>query len=285
MSCTVVAVFDQYSHALAAKTDLTQLGVADKDFSISGHQSSQGTTEAARDAADDRSVGERVADFFKSLFGSEDSEGHADRYSEAVKRGGYVLTVYVDDSHEWGEIISDTLDRHGAIDIEEREQQWRAQGWAGRGTQSVDQTGNAERAEASKEQRGEQVIPVIDEELQVGKREVERGGARVFTHTTERPVEQDVTLREERTVVERRPVDRPATSAELEGAQQDNTVEVRETVEEPVVSKTPKVVEEVTLGKEVKHRTQTVKDSVKRTDVEVQKDSDEGSSREPATER
>jgi len=59
-------------------------------------------------------------------------------------------------------------------------------------------------------QTGEQVrVPIVEEQVQVGKREVERGGARIHTHVTERPVQEQVTLREEHVTVERHPVDRP----------------------------------------------------------------------------
>jgi len=115
----------------------------------------------------------------------------------------------------------------------------------------------------------EATLPVIEEELKVGKREVRRGGVRVYTRTTERPVEEQVNLREERATVERRPVDRPVSDADS-AAFQDKTIEVRETVEEPVVSKTARVVEEVLIGKEVRERTETVGDIVRRTDVEVE---------------
>ena len=113
-------------------------------------------------------------------------------------------------------------------------------------------------------------IPVVEEQLNVGKREVQRGGVRIFTRTTERPVEESVTLREEHARVERHPVDRPATEAELGNAFEEKSVELRETAEEPVVAKTARVVEEVDVDKEVSTRTETVRDTVRRRDVEVE---------------
>jgi len=112
-------------------------------------------------------------------------------------------------------------------------------------------------------------IPVVEEQLEVGKRVVNRGGVRVYARTTERPVEEQVTLREERTLVERRPVNRPATEADLDQAFKEGTVELRETVEEPVVRKSARVVEEVELAKEINERTETIRDTVRRTDVNV----------------
>jgi uncharacterized protein (TIGR02271 family) len=117
---------------------------------------------------------------------------------------------------------------------------------------------------------GQTSIPVVEEELRVGKREVERGGVRVRTGIEERPVEEQVRLREEHVNVERRPVDRPATEADIRRAAQPGTIEVRERAEEPVVQKQARVVEEVVVGKDVEQRTETVRDSVRRTDVEIE---------------
>jgi uncharacterized protein (TIGR02271 family) len=116
--------------------------------------------------------------------------------------------------------------------------------------------------------RGETTIPVVEEELQVGKREVERGGVRVESRVEERPVTEEVQLREERVHVERRPVDRPVTDAD--NAFREGTLEVTERAEEAVVSKSAHVVEEVVVGKQVEEHTETVHDTLRRTDVDVQ---------------
>jgi uncharacterized protein (TIGR02271 family) len=116
--------------------------------------------------------------------------------------------------------------------------------------------------------RGETTIPVVEEELQVGKREVERGGVRVESRVEEKPVAAEVQLREERVHVERHPVDRPVTDADA--AFREGTLEVTERAEEPVVAKTARVVEEVVVGKQVEEHTETVRDTVRRTDVDVQ---------------
>jgi len=56
----------------------------------------------------------------------------------------------------------------------------------------------------------------------------------------------------------------------LFAAAQERTVEVTETAEEPVVRKQARVVEEVVVGKEQEERTETVRDTVRRTEVEVE---------------
>ena len=116
----------------------------------------------------------------------------------------------------------------------------------------------------------EAVLPVVEEQMAVGKREVERGGARITTHVTEQPVEAQVNLRDEQIKIDRQAVNRPLTAADQAILQNGAAIEVTETDEEPVVAKQARVVEEVRVGKQVSERTETVRDSVKRTDVEVE---------------
>ncbi len=111
------------------------------------------------------------------------------------------------------------------------------------------------------------VIPIIQEELIVGKQEVERGGVRVNVDVEEVPVEEQVTLREENVQIERRPVNRPASAADLAP---QGTIEVRESAEQAVVSKEARVVEEVTVAKDVQERTETIRDTVRRVEVDVE---------------
>jgi uncharacterized protein (TIGR02271 family) len=96
---------------------------------------------------------------------------------------------------------------------------------------------------------------------------VESGGAHVRTGVQEVPVEEQVRLREEHVHVERRPVDRIATDAPE--AFREGVIEITEYAEVPVVSKETRVIEEVVIGKEITERTETVRDTVRRTDVEV----------------
>jgi len=113
----------------------------------------------------------------------------------------------------------------------------------------------------------EQALPVIEEELAVGKRKVQTGAYRVYTRSTSTPVTEDVTLREEHASIERRPVDRAATDADRKEA----FVEVKETDETPVIQKTARVVEEVVVGKESSQRTETIHDTLRGTEVEVER--------------
>jgi len=116
---------------------------------------------------------------------------------------------------------------------------------------------------------GEMTIPVVEEQINVGKREVEGGGVRVQTHVTEQPVNEQVTLHEEKVNVERRPVNQPVDASQIDQLR-EGTFEVRERAEEAVVQKQARVVEEVVINKEQRERTENIQDSVRRTDVDVQ---------------
>jgi uncharacterized protein (TIGR02271 family) len=115
----------------------------------------------------------------------------------------------------------------------------------------------------------EVTVPVVQEELQVGKREIQRGGVHVVSHVTKLPVEQSVRLREEHISIERHPVDRPLAPGDIT-AFQESTFEVRQHAEIAVVSKEARVVEEVVIGKTVTEHTQIVRDSVRRTAVVIE---------------
>ena len=114
---------------------------------------------------------------------------------------------------------------------------------------------------------GETVLPIIEEQFKVGKRSVDTGGARIRTTIEEVPVEETVSLREENVTVERRPVNRPVENAPA--AFEEGTIEVTEMAEVPVVSKEARVVEEVVVSKDVTEHQETVRDTVRRTDVDV----------------
>ena len=129
--------------------------------------------------------------------------------------------------------------------------------------------GPVERAaELAGAAEGELRMPVIEEQLRVGKRQIDKGGVRVTRRVQDRPVQKQVELREEHVSVSRRPADRPADPAAVNTLAELN-IEVVERAEIPVVIKQDRVVEEVVVKKEATERSQTVRDVVRRTDVEV----------------
>jgi len=204
-------------------------------------------------------------------------EESAHVYAESVRRGNVLVVAQVEDNRV--NEATNIMERPGLIDIEREAENWRASGWKGfdtsdtswdrsRTTVGAAQMGTPKRSNVTRDVDDE-TFEVVEEELQVGKRAVETGGVRVKSHVQEVPVEEEVRLREEHVQVERRPVNRPATSADL-NAFQEGTIEVKETQEQAVVSKDARVVEEVHVSKNVDERTEKVRDTVRRTDVEVE---------------
>ena len=102
---------------------------------------------------------------------------------------------------------------------------------------------------------------------------------RVRSYVVEQPVQEQVNLRDESVNVERRPVDRPLTGADRDRAFQERTIEAEEKSEEAVVNKEARVKEELVVNKDVNQRTETVSDTVRRTEVDVQ---DERGNRRPS---
>lgn len=118
-----------------------------------------------------------------------------------------------------------------------------------------------------------QKVDVVEENLEVGKKEVQTGGAKVTSRVVERPVEERVNLREENVKVNRNPVDKPADSSKMKNFE-EKTIEKKETSEVPVVNKEARIKEEVTLEKEVKNKEEVIKDKVRETKVDIDKKSD-----------
>ncbi|WP_133718835.1 DUF2382 domain-containing protein [Methylocaldum gracile] len=183
-------------------------------------------------------------------------------YSEGVRRGGLLVTVETDESH--ADRAAEILEEHGAVNIEERAGQWQQTGMTQQPTM-----GKAGTTTEPMRTAEEAKIPVVEEELKVGKRAVKRGGVRVYTHVMERPVDEDITLREEHVNVERHRVDRPVSDADM-AAFKEGTIELTETGEEAVASKEARVVEEVTVSKGVTEHIETIHDTLRRTEVDVE---------------
>jgi len=242
-------------------------------------------------------IGAAAGGLLGALVGAGVPHEEAHLYNEGVRRGGTLIAVKTADNmaHQAAEILG----RYGAVDIDERADTYRqpydssasmpattmpATASTGMPVQAsttpqydttpamqtniTNTQTTAPAATARTLNENEVALPVVEEELQVGKREVQRGGVRVYTHVTETPVQEQVHLHEEHINVERRPVDRPITAADA--AFREESVELRETAEVPVVNKQARVVEEVVVGKTATDRVETISDTVRRTDVEVE---------------
>jgi uncharacterized protein (TIGR02271 family) len=229
-------------------------------------------------------------------------EEEASYYAEGVRRGGTLVTVRAED--HLGDRAVEIMERHNAVDIDQRAASWQESGWSSYNPQakpyaaeeiarerdqyrmqSIERKvspaappapqAQAPRAASPKVgEDKESTIPVMEEQLQVGKRAVQRD-VHIYTPVTEKPVEESVRLREEQVHVERRSVDCPASGTDL-NAFTEGTIEVTATREELVVSKQARVVEEVAVRKDAQERTETVRDTVHRTNVEIEQQGAQG---------
>jgi uncharacterized protein (TIGR02271 family) len=116
-------------------------------------------------------------------------------------------------------------------------------------------------------------VPVVKEQLQVGKREVQEGTTRVQKRIVEQPVEKSVTLKDENVRVEQRAANRPVKDPDK--AFKEQTIEMTETKEVPMVTKEARQTGEVALKKDVQQQRETIRDTVRSTDIDVIKGGDE----------
>lgn len=270
MAQTVVGIFDNASEAQQAVEHLISNGFSRSNVDISAstgrnvsgsdelipdrHTNTSGTrTEEVVD--DTKDVGDSIGNFFGSLFGT-DQDDDTRKYS-TVGSNGTIVTVHAQSDDE-AQRAASILDDNGAVDVDERAAQY-----------GYTSTGMTDTARPMTDTGDQQTIKVIEENLEVGKREVETGGVRVRSRIVSRPVEESVRLREERVSVQRTPVNRPATNADL-NAFQEGQIELTERAEVAVTSKTANVVEEISVGKTVSEREEVVRDTVRNTEVDVE---------------
>lgn len=261
-SNTITAFFDDRSEADRAVEKLADAGIPRSAIQVIADNSGNNTT-----THESNGFWATLSEFFLA-------DDDRSTYAEGIRRGGYLVTVsgYPFDLHDRA---LDILDDEGSIDIDERSKAWESEGWSRSdsseafASSSYDRTSGSARS-STIEADNEEVIPVVEEELRVGKRDVNNGRVRVRSYVTETPVSESVSLRDENVEVTRRSVDRPVTGAE--NAFVDRTIEAEEHREEAVVSKDARVVEEIELRKTAEKREETISDSVRKTEVEVEDD-------------
>lgn len=289
MATTVVGVFDSADDARRAVSELQAAGFGTESIDhasrpagyttgayasgsniapggADAYTNTSGTmVEGAADAVDRGTSS--IGRFFKNLFSDDTYE--ADRYTDVAAGSHSIVTVHAD-TEARAEQAADIMDRCGAINVDERGAQY------GYDTTTRTRTDvntavsrYADYNTANRTAAPGETLKVVEENLQVGKREVETGGARLRARVVSRPVEESLRLREEHVFVNRTPVDRPATEADF-NTFKEGTIEMRETAEVPVVNKEARVVEEVSLGKEVTEREEVVRDTVRKTEVDVE---------------
>jgi uncharacterized protein (TIGR02271 family) len=281
MSQTITALYDSRTDAETAQAKLLAAGIPQSGIRlIAGSQTQQANYDRTRDEG---GFWASLKDIFVP-----DEDRHS--YTEGLSRGGTLLTATIDDAHV--DTAMDIMEEHGSVDLAERETAWKNEGWSGysatsqapasagamgttrelagsgaaglAGSAAITDTGTAHAATGETD-----VIPVVEERLNVGKRVAENGRVRVRSYAVETPVTENVTLHDETVQVERHAVDRPVTAAD-EALFTDRTIEATERREEAVVSKEARVVEEVGIRKDATERTETVSDTVRKTEVEVE---------------
>jgi uncharacterized protein (TIGR02271 family) len=292
MTRTVTAFFDNRAEAEAARARLTQSDVDVGRVQIidKTHTDASGSTGTTNSGG--ASDGEGFWASLKSAFLPEE-DSHA--YEEGLRRGGFLVCAQVYENE--AEQAIRILEESDSVDFDQRQEQWRGEGWSGftgsapqtagslggrstgslgatssgtaAGTAAADSSGMA--AGQPSETLEEQHIPIVEEELRVGKREVSRGGARVRSYIREIPVHEQVTLREEHVSVERRPVDQKIAAADLNSGDllRDRTIEMTEKAEEAVVAKEARVREELVVKKTAEQHVEQIDDTVRRTELDV----------------
>ena len=265
---TVVGLFSTTAEAQQVKQALVAQGYSSSDVSVhandaydeegegTGYNEATSSTTMSPDATgtaeSGTGIGHRISNFFSSLTGGDENAHNS--YAQGVNQGGALLSVKAEDDQ--ANSVAALLRQHGARDIE-----------GGTRSASYEETTDKYRGTETAT-TGQTSIPVVEEELVVGKREVDLGGVRVYSHIVERPVSADVSLHNESIDIGRRAVNRPATAADFQTGSQP--IELRAMGEEAVVGKTARVVEEVTVGKQGSDRTETINDSVRKTEIDVE---------------
>ncbi|HEY3910324.1 MAG TPA: YsnF/AvaK domain-containing protein [Stellaceae bacterium] len=272
----VVAVYKSRADAEMARDRLIEFGVPQVDIRMSD---TAAPTGAAGPAVGQAAVaGEHRAGFWDWLFGRDVPERDRGWYEANLREGRTVVSVLVRNEAE-RERIADILDEFDPVEYTGTAEAW-APGAATAApmasTPMAEPRAEAplragsvsgERSAFETGQQDEQVIPVVKEELAVGKRASERH-YRIRTYVVETPVEQEVTLRDERVIVERRPVSGEGAIGAVE-MPQEREYEVTERHEEPVVEKRARETEEVVVRREANERTERVRDTVRETKVDV----------------
>ena len=276
---TLVAVYDTPQHADAAVKALKAAGFAESDISFFD----SARLNAGRTSS---SPGVREAGLWHRLFGTDVHEHEANIYGDTIDDGGVVISVRVPESEVAH--ASAVLNIHRPVDVHDRavtsgiapaahvdavERKLDAVPLAAVQTVAV----SPKLAAAQPD-----VLRLAEEQLEVGKQQVETGRTRVRRFVTEREVAQDVTLHEEHAEVLRKAVSDPKFIGEIDWA--DGEIEIIETAEHALVNKTARIVEEVGLKKIGSDHVETIKDKLRRQQVEIERLGADGKViREPRT--
>ncbi|HKF22577.1 MAG TPA: YsnF/AvaK domain-containing protein [Candidatus Angelobacter sp.] len=244
----IVAVYDKSGKAKEAARALEASGFPSSEISVLNRES---LTESEI----------HEGGLWRRLFGRNVGDHESAVYGRTIESGGAVLTLRTSDT----EIprAMKILDVHNPVDVDERATSLGVAPSADTRS-AVMSTSPTARTTAK-----EEVLRLVEEQLDVGKRQVETGKARIRRFVTERPVEAHVTLHEEHAEMLRRAVSDPSLARDVDWS--DKTIEISETAEQAVVNKTAHVAEEVVIRKEGSDHVETVRGTVRRQQVELQR--------------
>jgi uncharacterized protein (TIGR02271 family) len=212
------------------------------------------------------------------MFGDDVYEHEAAVYHQTVERGGVVVSARVLDS-EVAHAIA-ILDLHRPVDVHDRAV---TSGIAPAAhVETVEKKIDAVPLAAVQQvavspklaQAHDGVLRLAEEQLEVGKKLVETGRTRIRRYVTEREASADVTLHAEHAEVLRKAISDPKYVAEIDWA--DGEIEVIETAEHALANKTARIVEEVSLKKIGTDHVETVKDKIRRQQVEIERVGSDG---------
>jgi uncharacterized protein (TIGR02271 family) len=263
---TLVAVYDTPAHADAAVKALKAAGFAESDISV---------FDAARLKAGRSTLaaGVKETGLWHRLFGTDVYEHEADIYGQTIEDGGVVISVRVPPSEVAH--ASAVLNIHNPVDVHDRavtagvapaakvetiERKIEAVPLA-----AVQQVAVSPRLAAAQPE----VLRLAEEQLQVGKEQVEAGRTRIRRFVTQRDVAQDISLHDEHAEVIRKAISDPKYVGEIDWA--DGTIEVIETAEHALANKTARIVEEVGLRKIGADHVETIRDKLRRQQVEIER--------------
>lgn len=261
METTIVGLYDDKTAARKALGALNNAGFDEDRIHVEMHGA-------------DSDWSSRSSNLLSTLTSVGVPRDEAEFYAEGVRRGGSLIILRA--RAERADRAAELMNAHEPVTRETREAEWREQGYTGydgSATAFTAEEADAERARY-RERRAEagahtERLTEAKEELHVGKREVRSGGVRVHKRVQERAVEEQVTLREEEVRVEER--DATHATTDRDGLFEEKTIEMTERREEPVVEKKTKVTGEVVVEKDAHQRTETIRDTVRETKVDVER--------------
>ena len=247
----VVTLFDTAEHADSARRNLEHAGFSADDISIVGKKGLADNVIALREPG-----------LWHKLFGRDIADYEARVYGKTVEGGGAVLTLRVPDT-ELAKAMG-ILNQHHVVDVSRRAVETGLMA-SGDVAPAVPTPAPAKPLTAEID-KGE-VIRLAEEQLEVGKRLVTEGTTRIRRFVVEKPVEAKVTLHEEHVEIVRLAAANPASIKDVDWT--EKTIEMVDTHEEPVISKSVHLAEEVRVGKKATDHVETVREKVRRQDVQV----------------